>query len=104
YLGNSTSTAFVAVSDALKKEPETTHTTVGIEGELEATFELADGKLSLGTVDADGWKYKVKKDTGHRVVVKFTNTETKKVVTVSGWLNNKDEVKTRFKVNPPGKS
>jgi hypothetical protein len=88
----------------MKEESGTTYTTAGIEGELEATFELGDGKLSLGTVDADGWKYKVKKDTGRRVVVKFTNTETKKVVTVSGWLNNKDEVKTRVKVNRPGKS
>ena len=111
FFGSSTSDAFTATGAAMtgaetafEEKPKTTYTSAGIDGELKATFEWTGDEISLGDVDADGWKYKVKKDTGRKVVVRFTNTETKKVVTVTGWLNKKDEIKTKVKVNRRGRA
>jgi Flp pilus assembly pilin Flp len=99
FLGSSTSDAFTSAGGAFAEKPEVTLTAAGIDGELEATFESAGDTISLGDVDAEGWTYEVKKDTGRRVVVRFKETGTKKVVTVTGWLNKKDKVKTKVKVN-----
>ncbi len=100
-LGSSTSDSFTSAGGAFAEKSEVTLTADGIDGELEATFESVDDTISLGDVDADGWTYKVRKDTGRRIVVRFKETGTKKVVTVTGWLNKKDEVKTKVKVNRP---
>jgi len=99
FLGTSTSDAFTSAGGAFEAAPQVTYTAAGIDGELEATFESAGDTIALGDIDAEGWTYKVKKDTGRRVVVRFKQTGTTKVVTVTGWLNKKDEVKTRVKVN-----
>jgi Flp pilus assembly pilin Flp len=101
FLGSSTSDSFTTAGEAFADKPEVTLTAAGIGGELEATFESVGDTIALGDIDADGWTYKVKKDTGRRVVVRFKETGTKRVVTVTGWLNKKDEVRTKVKVNRP---
>jgi len=99
FLGSSTSDAFTSAGGAFEEAPQVTYTAAGIDGELEATFESVGETIALGDIDADGWTYKVRRDTGRRVVVRFKETGTTKVVTVTGWLNKKDEVKTRVRVN-----
>ena len=99
FLGSSTSETFTSAGTAFEEAPQVTFTSVGIDGELEATFESVGETIALGDIDADGWTYKVRRDTGRRVVVRFKETGTTKVVTVTGWLNKKDEVKTRVRVN-----
>ena len=99
FLGSTTSDTFTTAAGALAAKPDVTFTAAGIDGELEATFESFGETIALGDIDADGWTYKIRRDTGRRVVVRFKETGTTKVVTVTGWLNKKDEVKTRVRVN-----
>ncbi|GMQ94480.1 MAG: hypothetical protein BMS9Abin12_1972 [Acidimicrobiia bacterium] len=103
-LGGSVTEAFTGAADGMATQPAKEYVSAGIDGELQATFEVSGGKVALGTVDADGWTYKVTKDTGRRVVVKFTNSTSKKIVSVKGWLNKKDAFKTKVKVIRQGKT
>jgi len=78
-------------------EPLTETKTAVFNDEISVTFELTAGFVTYGSVVADGWTYEVKKDTGHKVHLKFTHEESGERVTVKGWLHKKDELKTSVK-------
>ncbi len=63
--------------------------------EISVTFWETDGVVTFGSVQADGWTYKVKKDYKRRQNLKFTKTTSGKVVQINGWLNKKDVLKTK---------
>lgn len=72
--------------------------TAVVAGEIAATFEVTNGKVYLGAVEADGWTYKTmpwSNDT--RIVMKFTNTDTGAVMKVKGRLNKKGKLKATAK-------
>ncbi len=63
--------------------------------EISVTFWETDGVVTFGSVQADGWTYKVKKDYKRRQNLTFTNTTSGKVVLINGWLNRRDVLKTK---------
>jgi len=65
--------------------------------EISVTFWETDGVVTFGSVQADGWTYKVTKDYKRRQNLKFTHTTSGKVVLINGWLNKKDVLKTKVK-------
>lgn len=84
--------------------PTTTTTTLPVANqtkkatylnEISVTFEETDGEVTFGSVEADGWTYKVTKDYKRRQNLKFTHTKSGKVVLIKGWLNKKDVLKTK---------
>ena len=84
--------------------PTTTTTTLPVANqtkkatylnEISVTFEETDGEVTFGSVEADGWTYKVTKDKERRKHLKFTHSKTKKVVVIKGWLNKNDKLKTK---------
>ncbi|MEE8457151.1 MAG: hypothetical protein V3S28_03800 [Acidimicrobiia bacterium] len=90
-----TTTTTAAPGDSEEPEPQTK--TAVFEDEISVIFEATDGVVTYGSVEAHGWTYKVTKDTGRRVHLKFTHEESGDQVTVKGWLHKRDELKTSVK-------
>ncbi len=78
-------------------EPDYPTETAGVDGKAEATFVVRDGVMELKDVDADGWNYRITKQTDRRINVRFTNPDTGEVIRVNGWLNKKDVLKTKVR-------
>ena len=70
----------------------------GLDGKVNATFGLVDGKVVLESTQGDGWTMTVVKDTGTRVNTKFKNDTTGEVIRVNGWVNKKGLLKTKVVV------
>lgn len=108
YGGRAVSDSFTAAAGAVPASaaateattttaPDLPTETAGVDGKAEATFVVRDGKMELSGVDADGWTYRITRQTDRRINVKFTNPDTGEVIRVNGWLNKKDVLKTRVR-------
>ncbi len=99
FLGRSASASFTEAGGDLARGGLVEQSKVATYGEaVNATFEVTNGRVYLGNVTADeGWTYRVARDTGRRVVLRFRNSDTGEVVRVVGWLNRRDVLRTRVR-------
>ncbi len=97
-LGNTVAESFSdSGGQVVRGGPVEASRTAEYEDEISATFEVTNGRVYLGAVAAEGWTYRVTRDTGRRITMKFTNTENGDIVRVNGWLNNKDKLKSKVR-------
>lgn len=99
FLGNSMASTFTEAGGVLDRGGVVEQSKSAVYGdEFAAAFEVTNGKVYLGEVaTADGWSYRVTRDTGRRIAVRFRNSESGEVVRVAGWLNRRDVLRTRVR-------
>jgi hypothetical protein len=103
--GPTTTTTVPPTTTTTTTVPPTTTTTTTVPpnqtntaaygGEISVTFTETAGEVDYGSVVADGWTYTITQDTGTRIHLKFTNSDTGQIVVVRGFLNLSAVLKTR---------
>ncbi len=99
FLGTSAASTFTEAGGVIQRGGAVEQTkTAAYNDDFDAAFEVTNGRVYLGNVDtAGGWSYRVTRDTGRRVVLRFRNSDSGEVVRVVGYLNRRDVLRTRVR-------
>ena len=98
FLGRSATDSLTEASRAVDRGGAVEQSKTATYGnQIATTFEVVNGRVYLGDVAADGWTSRVVRNTERRVVVRFQNSDTGKVVRVIGALNRRDVLRTRIR-------